>query len=543
MSKKFDVLDTLGPVLTSTFFLLLAFWVIKHGHPHEDAYILYIFSEQWAKNGVISYFDHGPPIEGATDFLWMALISFLNRIGINSVVSAILLNTAGIYVITALILKLTQSSNGGLPTKLVFLLTIPFYSFSQASLAGFSTAFYCSITLAIFVMLYIQSSPKLFLVPLVSVLLGLVRPEGVIIGIAATILGLALVERDDRKKYLISSLAALALGLIYFALRWNYFGYFLPLPLYVKSQSEDALPGLNKNLRWMAVNGVFVISTIVALLFLPRERLRLLLAILPAVILFFALLLVTQTQNIGLRFQAPIAVTLMAASAIFISRFENLSKTSKPLRIAFILFVALFAAPNAVYHADRTSSLIEVLKRPDYINYFPYLAQGAFTYDTVIALTEAGRLAYWVKGRKYDLTGLCTAETAIHGADKDFIERIEPDVIFLHTGKNEAYWDCGEENFCEITDSQFSKKILDTLSTDYTIMKNRVKRAPFAAFNYLLETPANYTLLIVKYGKSFKHFYAIKEDGNINTPVFLEALRKSFEPENRYSYFDMVRNH
>ncbi len=541
--KNIDLLDALGPILTSTFFLLSAFWVIKFGHPHEDAYILYIFSEQWAENGVISYFDHGPPAEGATDFLWMALIALLNRVGINSAIAAMLLNAAGIFVATSLILRLINACNGGLVTKLTFLLIIPFYSFSQASLAGFSTSFYCAISLAIFVLLYNQSSPKLIFVPLVSILLGLVRPEGVIIGVTATILGFALVERNDRNKYLASSFFAASVGLIYFAFRWNYFGHFLPLPLYVKSSSEEVLPGLNKNLRWMAVNSVFILSTIAALLALPKERMRLLLAMLPVVALFILLLFTVQSQNIALRFQAPIAITLMAASAVFVSKFENLSGMKKTFRRGFIIFLAFATVPNIVYHADRTMSLLEILKRPDYINYFPYLAQDAFTDKTVIALTEAGRFAYWVKGQKYDLIGLCTAETAIHGADKDFVKRIEPDVLFIHTGKKEEYWDCKEGNYCEITDSQFSRQILDTqLITDYTSTKNRIDRAQFAAFDYLLETPTNYTMLIVKYGKSFKHFYAFKENGNIDVPVFLKALQKSFEPKNRYSYLDMIRD-
>ena len=540
--KNIDLLDALGPILTSTFFLLSAFWVIKFGHPHEDAYILYIFSEQWAENGVISYFDHGPPAEGATDFLWMALIALLNRVGINSAIAAMLLNAAGIFVATSLILRLINACNGGLVTKLIFLLIIPLYSFSQASLAGFSTSFYCAISLAIFVLLYNQSSPKLVLVPLVSVLLGLVRPEGVIIGVTATILGFALVERNDRNKYLASSFFAASVGLIYFAFRWNYFGHFLPLPLYVKSSSEEVLPGLNKNLRWMEANPVFILSTLAALLAFPKERRRLLLAMLPVVTLFILLLFTVQSQNIGLRFQAPIAITLMAASALFVSKFESLSETKKPLRRFFFIFVAFIAIPNIAYHADRTAYLLERLKRPDYMNYFPYLAQDAFTDQTVIALTEAGRLAYWVKGQKYDLVGLCTAETAIHGADKEFIQRIEPDLIFLNTGRKEAYWDCGEENYCEITDSQFSRQILAPQATDYTSIKNRVERAPLAAFDYLLETPTNYTMLIVKYKKSFTHFYAFKEDGNINVSAFLEALQKSFEPENRYSYLDMIQN-
>ena len=542
MKKAIGSLDVWGPALTTGIFLLLAFWVISNGHIHEDAYILYIFSEQWAENGIISYFDYGPPIEGATDFLWMALISLLNRVGINSAIAAIFLNATGIAIITVIILRLIKTHGGGAVTKLVFISIIPLYSFSQASLAGFSTALYCALSLVIFIALYNWSSSKLIFVPLIGVFIGLFRPDGVVIGVAATIVGALLVERDYRRKYLLISLIAATIGLIYFALRWNYFGEILPLPLYVKSQSSDFLPGLGKNLRWMAFNCILILTSITALLFFSKERSRILLAALPTTSLFFALIFVSQTQNVALRFQAPLSITLLAICAMVASNFENNSEKTKSLRAGFVIFSILFVTSHLFFHAAKNVSLLKYLGNSDYINFFPYLARGAFTEQTVTALTEAGRLAYWVKGEKYDLVGLCTAETAINGASNSFIQSIEPDVIFLHTGKKTALHDCAGKNFCEVSNSKFREIIRNSDINDYENIQNRVKRAPLAAFDYLRTTPSSYRIFFVKYKGSFKHFYAVREDGNIDIPAFLTALQKSFRPENRISYLSMIRS-
>ena len=122
-------------------------------------------------------------------------------------------------------------------------------------------------------------------------------------------------------------------------------------------------------------------------------------------------------------------------------------------------------------------------------------------------------------GEKYDLVGLCTAETAINGASTSFIRSIEPDVIFLHTGKKTALHDCGQKDFCEVSNPRFKEIIRTTDVTAYKSIQNRVTRAPLAAFDYLRTTPFSYRIFFVKYKDSFKHFYAVREDGKIDIPV------------------------
>ena len=58
-------------------FLIFNFILISNGHFHEDAYILFIYVENFVNGNGITYYSDGPHIEGATDFLWLMLLIFL----------------------------------------------------------------------------------------------------------------------------------------------------------------------------------------------------------------------------------------------------------------------------------------------------------------------------------------------------------------------------------------------------------------------------------------------------------------------------------
>lgn len=60
--------------------LVLFVYIPINIHPAEDAAILYSYSQNLADTGVISYNTNGEKAEGATDFLWMILISAYIRL-------------------------------------------------------------------------------------------------------------------------------------------------------------------------------------------------------------------------------------------------------------------------------------------------------------------------------------------------------------------------------------------------------------------------------------------------------------------------------
>ncbi|XYH99446.1 hypothetical protein ACMHYB_06665 [Sorangium sp. So ce1128] len=73
----------------------LSLHVLSNGHPIEDSYILYIYSESLASGHGITYFKGGEHAEGATDFLWMMLLGAGSFLGVDVAVAAAALNTGG----------------------------------------------------------------------------------------------------------------------------------------------------------------------------------------------------------------------------------------------------------------------------------------------------------------------------------------------------------------------------------------------------------------------------------------------------------------
>ena len=56
-----------------------------HGNSFDDAYIAYRYAENWAR-GLGPVFNSGERVEGYSDFLWVALLTPVARLGGNVVI-------------------------------------------------------------------------------------------------------------------------------------------------------------------------------------------------------------------------------------------------------------------------------------------------------------------------------------------------------------------------------------------------------------------------------------------------------------------------
>jgi hypothetical protein len=184
---------------------------------------------------------------------------------------------------------------------------------------------------------------------------------------------------------------------------------------------------------------------------------------------------------------------------------------------------------------------VQYLTNDDYINFFPYHLAPFVSSDTVLALTEAGRFAYWLPGKKYDLVGLNTARTAIEGASKTYLENLKPDLIFFHQDNTLPSITCTNDRpYCEIDTSLFREIVVadDTLLN--LASANRVRLAPAAIAEYLTTTAVRYQIFAVRYNSGYTHLYALREDGSISKDSFLTNLDLSLSPEGRLSYSEMT---
>jgi hypothetical protein len=368
-----------------------------------------------------------------------------------------------------------------------------------------------------------------------ALLLGLLRPDGVIIGATYALLGLASQWQGAHcKRYVLHSLAAASVGAAYFLWRLEYFDQLLPLPLYVKSSSNEVFAGINSNLTWLLFNFALVLVAVAGAWRRKVERTRAILAIVPLLALLLSLSFAHQTQNVAFRFQAPVTAVLVLISGLTIGRWVQGGRRWS--RIPIMLSGSVLVG---AWYGFAFFGTVQTLRNAEYINFLPYRLTHEVDETTSIALTEAGRMAYWVGGRKYDLIGLNTAYPAVNGLDVEYLKRIEPDIFFVHTVHSLSEWPQQEAGFFEVSLADIRRRLV--VDPNWKALRDPVDRAPLVVYDFLAQSGDAYDLVMVRYFDCYCHLYAIKKGGRIAYDRFLVALEDSFQPQARLSYRDMKK--
>lgn len=542
-------------IITFIFYSLISYLILFKGHLHEDAYILYIYAENLAKGFGISYYQGGPPAEGATDFLWMILLAAVNKMGVSSGIGALILNALGLSGSALILSRLINNScyfakkYQALIKDILLAIILVVSPIACASYAGFSTAFYTFfVLLSCFILIFNKNI--LWSVPLIGLILGLIRPDGVILGVGYALIGLYIViqRKNNLYKYLASSAASLLLGLLYFFWRSNYFEQILPLPLYVKSSSNDFLPGLIENINWIKFNAIIVISVVFILINKLKIKTSELLITLPPLALFTALFFAAQSQNISFRFQSPLLITLFFLICLNANKLSTLKsyilKQKNIFKILSIIFITYMGLSQFNKYFKETKSIVRFNLETDYINYFPFHLRDYVDSKNTIALTEAGRFAYWLDAKKIDLVGLNTAETAINKPSVNYLKKQNPDLIFIHVANSLNDQSCENANYCNIDVKYIKNHLNKTLYesfTDWHKIKNGVYRSPLVVYEYLSKNNDNFELYLVKYRGAYNHLYALRKSSGISKNDFVHALDLSFSEKGKLSYLEMIK--
>ena len=525
--------------LAAMAFGIQAWWVLSNGYLADDAYILFSYVENLAAGNGIAFYPGGAPAEGATDFLWMIFLSGLVALGLDVAVASLLLNMAGAYLLAFILARRTMAGPGwGLHNLHLPLLAVlvAISWIANAGLAGFGTVFYAGFCLLLLDILLDEEDGRLLWIPVLGLFVGLIRPDGVVIGVVATLVALIRVRRRPiLLRYVgVAALAAIA-GLAYFAWRYSYFGLLLPLPLYVKGTIGNPFAGWAGNRLWMVFNLPLLLLLPFGAGLLRVSPRKYILALLPFAALFVALSFVQQWQNVATRFQAPLSGVLLYVLAAFLASATRAGATSRRRAVAGVLAVL-----TAGFWTTAIFLKIGVLTTPDYTDDFAKRLGGIVGPDAVLAITEAGRLSFWTDARIVDLVGLNTPETALNRLEGDLLERIAPDVIMLNTAgvptvPAELY---GGRPFMVLDVDTVVSLVPDhiTRANRDNLPSNR--RIPLVVYDYLKSKPGLYTVVVVRYREEHMHLYAVRLD-SVDIAVFLEELRVSSELSNFTSYFEL----
>lgn len=396
----------------------LSIFISYFSFPAEDAAILFAYSENLADTGVVSYYPGGEPTEGATDFLWMILLSVLYFFGLNTYFSSIFINLCSLLIITKAIQDHFKLSNTDGLIILVFHLSL---THTYASLAGFSVLF-VEMLLVLTIINYLKNniSKTIFF----SFIGCLTRPDFALFIVA---INSAILIKNFNLKIINKYLIYTSLGIIYFIGRYKYFGELLPLPFYVKN-SWDFFNNIEWGRQLLILSPCLVIFCFVKI----KENLNQLIFVLLLTIIIPTLYYTNQTlyQNVGQRFYFYIPIVTLI---IILNLKFNIHSAEKKKLINFLIFAI---GITSLLHQSLDRSLGPLLLQSKKNNFY------LLTHDLKkinndnsikIATTEAGLISYVSKASTVDLFGLNTKHLAKKPADKKYMEENYFDIIFINS--------------------------------------------------------------------------------------------------------------
>jgi hypothetical protein len=530
----------LASLLLTVVYAAIGAAVLWRGNPHEDAFILFRYAKNLAAGHGIVYYPGGPHAEGATDFLWMAALAAGKRLGVDPAYGAVALNAAGFFVVANELARVLPARGAARWVMYGFVATLLASPATLAGYLGFSATLYAALALLL-LRLYVDG-PREWIPPL-ALLLGLVRPDGVLLGAGFVLL--AARDARDRRAYVVRSALALAVGALYFVWRWRYFGELLPLPLVVKSHRPGPL-GAWPDFRDWALAFVapfaFVLAAMRALLgplgsdLEPGTRRRLWLALVPVGLHVASFAIGVASQNVANRFQAPASLCLFYVAFRLLA--TRLARGDVPVLRAAAVGLASLAAlyPTAVI-AQRAA---EDAFADNYVNALAREAAHILLRGDRLATTEAGRLPYWSEAATCDLVGLNTAETAHRPPTAELLDAFAPDVVMLHHAgvlDERLLGAPPEQRVVEISApladaaGPWAKPLLRTDLPPYREL--RIENVPGAALGtvaWLDRVRDRYTIYAVWFESRFahRHLFAIRNDYP-RKRAFLEALRRAQE--------------
>lgn len=410
-------------------------------YPAEDAAMLMRYAQHLAQGHGIVWNIGEAPLDGATDFLFMAAVAGLARLGV-TVESAVMLLGVSAHALTVALVYVANRHLLGTAAwvalvSAAYLALGPGLAYVGAyfgtpvfALAAAAT-WYSALTLA----LRGVTARRSIGFALLSLVLGLIRPEGVLLA-AFMLLALMYWHRAGARR-LVRDFAAvfLSLGLVYFLWRWQYFGQAFPNPFYKKGGG----------LYFASLQLSIQHALILCLPFLPAFagalrggvylRFAIFLAI-PCAGFIGIWVLMSNEMNYLMRFQyAVLPMVLMSwprllANAVADFRLPSLGQLMPGARVSVVALAALLIAGALAWQQRQYSGQANTSdSRYEVALLLRAYADRGYT----LATTEAGLLPFYSRWKAIDTWGLNDRWVAHNGEiTAAYLDRARPAVIMFH---------------------------------------------------------------------------------------------------------------
>jgi hypothetical protein len=449
-------------ILLTCLLLLSSAWIALKVHwlwtPMEDAAMLLRYSHNFADGHGIRWSLNQAPVDGATDFLYMVLTgAFARGLGVSVVTASrwinIIAQTLSVVLVYTGARRLGGTTLGGgrlLSTAAaLYLIAGPFIGLTNACFGAPLFAFFllacwdCGLR-------YALKAPKwttAFAMAIFGLLAGLTRPEGVLIAGLILLATLYLTRNYDlaphraRLSIIVPAIVAFVLvfgilGGIYFRWRWNYFGYPLPNPFYIKGNGH-LYPS---SIAHAGMNLVTLLLPVLPLLPLGwlSDSTRRLTNALHIILVPFVLMwvLLSNSNNHFFRFQYAVVPIVLMTAPTLARGFPNLhpfagsrlQRTSTWIAAVLTVFAGMLYV-NRITNYDYTAWGMRIFAQR-----LQPLASKGYT----MAVTEAGALPLYSEWNTIDGIGLNDAYIAHHHQQIDaaYLDRTHPELIMVHIDRS-----------------------------------------------------------------------------------------------------------
>jgi arabinofuranosyltransferase len=415
-------------------------WTVRWNQaPAEDAAMLLRYAEHVAQGHGFVWNIGDPPLDGATDFLFVVAVAAVARLGA-PVESAARLLGAAAHMVTVFLVYFVPRPLFRVSPVLCGAVAL-FVATGPAKLyigSAFGTTFFgvwvALLWTAALVAMERRSQLADGALPVLACLLGMARPEGAILGVAVM-----MAVAGSRGAQAARTVARFALwfgvlGGVYFLARWRYFGHPLPNPFYVKGGGHLYW----SSLRAAGGNAVRLAGPLLALLPLgfanaPGMR-RLVFLAWPVAVFTGAWLLLSDEMNYAMRFQyAVLPLIAIAGPGIAAGADQAWRERVWPLlqprwRAALTASAAVAVALMLTLQHRTYAPAPNDSRREAGMLLAAYRDRGY-----TMAVSEAGLLPFYSGWRAIDTWGLNDGEIARTGRlTEEYLERSRPALIMFH---------------------------------------------------------------------------------------------------------------
>ena len=208
----------------------------------EDAFISFRFARNWAEGHGLVWNSGGTPVEGYTNFLWVAIAAGLYRLGADLPTTMQLLGViAGLLTLAYVLMAARRLERASVVQSFVpagaLVIAGPFATWAASGLETVLFTLFVTASIAHLCLWLQDRDPRQRWACAAALLAAmLTRPEGALVAGLLLVLGLAGARSGAARRALCVAAGACALVFAaYFSVRWSYFGQLLPNTFYAKT--------------------------------------------------------------------------------------------------------------------------------------------------------------------------------------------------------------------------------------------------------------------------------------------------------------------